>query len=341
MPATNQQVILRSRPEGVPGPEHFELIERPVPDIQPGQVLVRNLYLSVEPAMRGWVNAAPNYAPPVPVGDVMRAFAVGRVAASRHPDYREGGAVTGMFGWQGWAAVEAAQIDRKVDSGATAGLPLSTALGVLGLNGITAYFGLLDVGQPRAGDAVLVSTAAGSVGSAAGQIAKIAGCRAIGIAGGAAKAALCVEAFGYDDAIDYKAPGWEGRLEAALPAGVNVYFDNTAGPISDAAHALLAPRARIVVCGTASVSSWSPPPAGPRIERHILVKRARMAAVLAFDYRDRFEEAITRLAGWVRDGRLAYREEILDGIQQAPGSIQRLYRGENLGKLLIRVGEDA
>ena len=228
-----------------------------------------------------------------------------------------------------------------MDVGATAGLPLSTALGVLGLNGITAYFGLLEVGQPRAGDTVLVSTAAGSVGSAVGQIANIAGCRTVGIAGGAEKVALCTEAFGYAAAVDYKAPDWQPRLEAACPAGVDVYFDNTAGPVSDAAHALLAPRARIVVCGTASVPTWSPPPTGPRIERHILVKRARMAAVLAFDYRDRFDEAISRLAGWVRDGRLAYREEVLDGIQHAPGSIQRLYRGDNRGKLLIRVGEDA
>lgn len=332
----NRQVLLRERPVGIPQAHHFEVTAAPVPAAGPGQVLVRNAFLSVEPAMRGWVNDAPNYLPPVPEGSVMRSYAVGRVVESNHKGFKPGDAVTGMFGWQEWAAVPGSAIERTVDDG----LPISTALGVLGLNGITAYFGLLDVGEPRAGDTVVVSTAAGSVGSCAGQIAGIAGCRTVGIAGGPAKVALCREAFGYDAAVDYRAPDFAAQLAAACPDGVDVYFDNTAGPISDAVHALLAPRARVVVCGTASVSDWVPPPLGPRVERTVLVKRARIAAILAFDYKARYPEALARLARWVRDGRISYREDVLDGIEQAPGAIAGLYKGENMGKRLIRVGPE-
>lgn len=330
----NRQVLLRERPVGIPQAHQFELVTVAVPTPGPGQVLVRNAFLSVEPAMRGWVNDAPNYLPPVPVGSVMRSYAVGRVVESNHKGFKPGDAVTGMFGWQEWAAVPGGAIERKVEDG----LPISTALGVLGLNGITAYFGLLDVGEPRAGDTVVVSTAAGSVGSCVGQIAKVAGCRTVGIAGGPAKVALCRDAFGYDAAVDYRAADFAEQLAAACPDGVNVYFDNTAGSVSDAVYALLAPRARVVVCGTASVSDWVPPPLGPRIERTVLVKRARIAAILAFDHKARYPEALARLARWVRDGRISYREDVLDGIEQAPGAIAGLYKGENMGKRLIRVG---
>jgi NADPH-dependent curcumin reductase CurA len=209
---------------------------------------------------------------------------------------------------------------------------------VLGLNGITAYFGLLDLGAPRPGDTVVVSTAAGAVGSAVGQIARMMGCRTVGIAGGTIKTKLCREEFGYDEAIDYKSGDLAGQLAAACPRGVDVYFDNTAGAISDAVLARLAVGARIVICGTASVASWDPAPQGPRVERHLLVKRARMSGMLAFDYAHRFEEAIARLADWVRAGKLKYREEIRDGIENCPGAIAELYRGENLGKRLIRLG---
>lgn len=336
----NRQVRLASRPEGIPQAGHFAIAAEPVGDPGPGQVLVRNAYLSVDPAMRGWVNAAANYSAPVAVGAVMRSFAVGRVAASRDGRWREGDAVTGLFGWQEWALLEAGAIERAVDRGPTAGLPISTALGVLGLNGLTAYFGLLEVGQPRPGDTVLVSTAAGAVGSVVGQIARVAGCRTVGVAGGPAKVALCRDAFGYDAAIDYRADGWEDALAVACPEGVDVYFDNTAGRISDAALGLLRPGARVVICGTASVADWAPPPLGPRVERALLVKRARMQGFLAFDWRHRTDEALARLAPWVRDGRVQYREEILDGIERAPDAIAGLYRGENTGKRLIRVGPD-
>jgi hypothetical protein len=202
---------------------------------------------------------------------------------------------------------------------------------------VTAYFALLDVGRPRPGETVVVSTAAGSVGSAVGQIAKIGGCRTVGIAGGPVKTKLCTDAFGYDAAIDYKEPGLADALRTACPQGVNVYFDNTAGSISDTVLTQLASGARIVICGTASIANWDPPPAGPRVERHLLVKRAQMAGFLVFDYAHRYEEAVTQLAAWIREGRLAYREDILDGIEACPDAIASLYRGENLGKRLVRL----
>jgi len=328
------QVRLKSRPDGIPTPEHFEIVTAPLPPLGDGQILVRNDFLSVEPAMRGWVSAVANYSDPVGIGEVMRAFAAGEVVASRHPKFAEGDRVMGMFGWQNYAIVDAGAVTRKI---AEHDLPLSLSLGILGLNGITAYFGLLDVGRPRAGDTVVVSTAAGAVGSAVGQIAKIAGCRTIGIAGGPAKTKMCLDEFGYDAAIDYKAKDFEAALMQACGAGVNVYFDNTAGAISDAVLAKLALHARVVICGTAAVASWSPPPLGPRVERHLLVKRASMAGFIIFDYAPRYEEAIARLADWVRERKLRYREDIQDGIEACPGAIARLYRGDNLGKSLIRL----
>jgi NADPH-dependent curcumin reductase CurA len=332
---TNRQVRLKARPEGIPEAAHFEIVEAPAPEPAEGQFLVRNRFLSVEPAMRGWVSAVANYAKPVGIGEVMRAFAAGEVVASRHPGFAVGDKVVGMLGWQDFAVSDGASITRKVTE---ADLPLSAALGVLGLNGVTAYFALLDIGRPQPGDTVVVSTAAGAVGSCVGQIAKLKGCRTVGIAGGPEKVRLCREEFGYDAAIDYK---WVADLDAAIeeacPDGVDVYFDNTAGPISDAVLRHLDFRARIVVCGTASLASWDPWPQGPRVERHLLVKRARMEGFLLFDYQDRYAEATTELARWVRSGAIRYREDILDGIEQAPGAIAGLYRGENLGKRLIRL----
>jgi hypothetical protein len=330
----NRQVRLKSRPAGIPQADNFEIATAPVPDVGDKQVLVRNEYLSVEPAMRGWVSAVANYSTPVGIGEVMRSFSAGTVVASRHPDYREGDAVMGMLGWQDYAVSDGSSITRKVKEN---DLPLSLSLGVLGLNGVTAYFGLLDVGQPRPGDTVVVSTAAGAVGSAVGQIANLMGCRTVGLTGGPVKCKLCRDEFGYDEAIDYKAGALGDALAGACPRGVDVYFDNTAGSISDAVLPRLAMGARVVICGTASIASWDPPPTGPRVERYLLVKRARMAGLLIFDYQHRYEEAVGRLAEWVRTGRLRYREEIIDGIENCPGAIAELYRGENLGKRLVRL----
>ena len=333
----SRQVRLKSRPSGIPQAEHFEIVEVPVPEPSDGQVLVRNIYLSVDPAMRGWVGAAANYSDPVAVGAVMRSLAVGRVEESRNSDFHPGDYLTGMFGWQDYAVVDAGAIERKVGG---SGVPVSTSLGVLGLNGLTAYFALLDIGQPQAGETVVVSTAAGAVGSCVGQIAKIKGCRTVGIAGGPDKVRICREDFHFDAVADYKADDFESALDAACPEGVDVYFDNTAGSISDSIVRRLKVGARVVICGTASIASWEPPPQGPRIERHLLVKRARMQGFLIFDHVQRYPEALRELESWVRNGQICYREDILDGIEQAPGSIAGLYRGENLGKRLIRIALD-
>ena len=338
LPKVNRQVRLRARPTGIPQAEHFEITQVAMPGLRDGEFLVRNDYLSVDPAMRGWVSAAANYSEPVGIGEVMRSFAAGEVVASRHPGYAEGDQVMGLLGWQEYAVSDGGSITRKIKE---TDLPPSLSLGVLGLNGVTAYFGLLEIAKPSAGDTVVVSTAAGAVGSAAGQIAKIAGCRTVGIAGGPVKAELCRKLFGYDVAIDYKAnEDIERALTRSLPQGANVYFDNTAGPISDSVMRHLATGARIVICGTASVASWEPPPLGPRVERHLLVKRAHMQGFLVFDYKHRYEDAVLQLSQWVREGRLRYREDILDGIESCPGAIAGLYRGENLGKRLVRILRD-
>lgn len=333
-PISNRRVVLASRPDGIPQAEHFDIREAAVPELAQGELLVRNEYLSVEPAMRGWVNAVANYSDAVGIGEVMRAFSAGEVVASRHPRYAVGDHVMGMLGWQEYSVTDGAAIRRKVTE---PDLPLSLSLGVLGINGITAYFALNEVAQPRAGDTVVVSTAAGAVGSAVGQIAGLAGCRTIGIAGGAEKVRICLEEFGFDFAVDYKAPDFAQKLANACAGGVDIYHDNTGGPVSDAVLPHLARGARVVICGTASVASWDPWPSGPRPERHLLNKAARMQGFLVWDYEHRYEEAVARLAGWVRDGRLRYREDIVEGLEQAPGSIAELYEGRNAGKRLIRL----
>ena len=335
-PPVNRQVLLASRPDGIPQAEHFRIVETAIPTPGPGQVLVRNAYLSVDPAMRGWVGAVANYSEPVAIGAVMRSFAAGHVVASQAPAWPVGTPVTGMFGWQDYALVDAGAIERRIDE---PDLPISAALGVLGINGVTAHHGLLRLGEPKPGETVVVSTAAGAVGSCVGQIARLHGCRTVGIAGGPVKRALCLERFRYDAAVDYKAADFAERLAAACPRGVDVYFDNTAGPISDAVLTHLNVGARIVVCGTASVASWSPWPQGPRVERHLLVKRARMQGFVIFDHPEAAAPARADIARWIRTGDLRYVEEVLDGIERAPDAIAGLYRGENLGKRLIRLAE--
>ena len=334
LPSTRRKVILASRPVGIPQAEHFALAEEPLAQPAPGEFVVRNEYLSVDPAMRGWVNAAANYSDPVGIGETMRSFAAGTVIASRHPAYAEGDRVMGMLGWQDHAITDGRTIRRKVIED---DLPLSLSLGVLGLNGVTAYFALNEVGEPRPGDLVVVSTAAGAVGSAAGQIARLAGCRTLGIAGSDEKTRLCTDLFGYEAALNYRSPAFADDFARACASGVDVYFDNTSGAVSDAVLPHLARRARVVVCGTAAVASWVPWPQGPRVERHLLNKSARMQGFLIWDYEHRYEEAVTRLAAWVRSGALRYREEMLEGLASAPDAIAGLYRGDNLGKRLIRV----
>jgi NADPH-dependent curcumin reductase len=330
----NRQVLLIARPKGVAQAEHFAIRETPAPAPADGQILVRNNFLSVEPAMRGWIADTGNYSAAVELQSVMRALAVGEVVESRHADFLAGDVVTGWFGWQELAAVDASAVMRKI---VETDLPRSLALGVLGLNGVTALLALTLIGEPKPGDHVLVSTAAGSVGSAVGQIAKILGCRTVGIAGGAQKVAQCLNLFGYDAAIDYKTAGLAEALDAACLGGVQVYFDNTAGAISDAVYPRLAVGARVVICGTASIGSWDPWPTGPRVERHLLVKRARVQGFVIFDHIARYEASVATLAGWVRAGQLRYEEDILDGMESCPDALAGLYRGENKGKRLIRL----
>lgn len=333
---TNRQVTLVQRPSGIPQAEHFQIVQRPVRSPGPGEVLVRNVYLSVEPAMRGWVNAAANYSEPVAIGEVMRSFAVGRVLQSRDGSVPEGAWVTGLFGWQDYAVLPSASIERVIEE---RDLPMSTALGVMGINGVTAHYGLLQVGQPRAGETLVVSTAAGAVGSCVGQIGKLHGCRTVGITGGEIKRRLCLDTFGFHAALDYKAADFRERLAEACGDGVDVYFDNTAGEISDAVMGHLRPGARVVICGTASIARWDPAPKGPRVERALLVNRARMQGFVVFDHQDHYPRARRDLAQWLRQGQLRYLEDVLDGIEHAPDAIAGLYRGENLGKRLIRLTE--
>ena len=333
----NRQVRLKTRPRGIPQADDFEIVEADVPTPRASEVLVRNIYLSVDPAMRGWIVDKTGYSEPVAIGAVMRSFACARVVTSNSPDVREGEFVTGMFGWQDYAAVPASSVQRVV-TGSGAGL--SASLGILGLNGVTAYFGLLEIGQPKPGETVVVSTAAGSVGSCVGQIANIIGCRTVGIAGGEHKTRMCLDEFGFDAAIDYKSGNLDAAVASACPDGVDVYFDNTAGPVSDAVLRHLNLGARIVICGTASVQTWDPIPLGPRVERHLLVKRARMQGFVVFDFADRYDEAKSSLLEWIRAGKLHYREDVLDGLEQAPDAIAGLYRGENLGKRLIRIADE-
>lgn len=336
MPNTlNRKVTLSSRPVGIPQAGHFEIVAEQAPEPGPGEFLVRNRFLSVDPAMRGWVNAAQNYAEPVAIGEVMRSLAVGEVIASRDDDYAVGESLVGLFGWQELAVGTAKDVWFRLSPGDSSP---SASLGLLGLNGVTAYFCLLEIGRPKDGETVVVSTAAGSVGSAAGQIAGIKGCRAVGITGSDEKVRDCLDQFGYDAAINYKTtPDLSAALADACPDGVDVYFDNTAGAVSDAVYEHLNVGARCAICGTASVSSWDPWPGGPRIERHLLINRASVQGFLVFDYLDRIGEARQQLAAWLREGKLRYREDVLEGLEEAPGAIARLYAGENRGKLVIRL----
>jgi NADPH-dependent curcumin reductase len=330
----NRKVVLVNRPAGVAQASDFAVVERDDPDLAAGQIRLANAFLSVEPAMRGWIADAGNYAAPVAIGAVMRALAVGRVIESRSDRYREGELLQGWFGWQEQAVVDEDAVVRAVPDD---DLSPSLALGILGINGVTAYLAMTGIGQPVAGETVVVSTAAGSVGSAAGQIARLLGARTVGITGGAAKVRQCVERFGYEAAIDYRHDDVASRLSALCPDGIHVYYDNTAGAISDAVYPQLAQRARVVVCGTAAISQWDPWPQGPRVERHLLVKRARMEGFVIFDHMDRWDEAVARLSAWVRDGSLAYSEDILDGIDSCPDALAGLYRGENMGKRIVRL----
>jgi len=332
----NRRIILKQRATGLPGSEHFELVEDDAPEPEDGQVLVRNHFVSVDPAMKGWISEAKNYAS-VETGSTMRAFGVGEVIESRLPGLQPGDFVCGMTGWQDYGLADDSQpFFRKVDP---ADGPISTALGIFGISGLTAWFGLLDIGQPKSGETLVVSTAAGAVGSAVGQIGKIKGCRTVGIAGGPAKTALCKSEYGYDEAIDYKSESdLAGALKAACPDGIDIYYDNVGGATLDIVMTMLNVGARIVICGTAATESWLPPPQGPRLERAILVARAKVQGLIIFDYADRFPQALDDLRIWVNSGQLVWREDVVEGLENAPEALASLYQGVNMGRLIIRTG---
>ena len=335
MSGRNRQVWLKSHSTGVPTAENFDIREVALPTLDVDEFLVRNIFLSVDPTMRAWIAGSSPSFPRVEPGETMRAFSVGEVVESRNLNYAAGDKVMGIFGWQDYAAAKQSQVMRKVRE---PDLPLSTSLGVLGVTGLTAYFGMLDVCRPKLGETVVVTSAAGAVGSTAAQIAKIKGCRVVGVAGGREKVTRCIEEFSLDAAIDYKSePDLDTRLRVACPDGIDCFFDNTTGPVFDAVLRQINTHARIAICGTAAYANWVPWPEGPRPERHLLIKRAIMQGFMTLEFADRYEEAIADLAAWVRDGRVRYREDILQGIESALSSIDLLYRGKNSGKLIIRL----
>jgi NADPH-dependent curcumin reductase CurA len=331
---TNHQVRLAARPVGLPKATDWRFTEEPLPEPKDGEFLVRVEYISLDPAMRGWMNEGKSYIRPVAIGEVMRAGAGGTVIRSKHARFKEGDVVTGGFGVQEYAISDGKGVN-QVDT-RFVGLP--TYLGTLGMPGMTAYFGLLDIGKPQPGQTVVVSGAAGAVGSVVGQIARIKGCRAIGIAGGADKCKLLLDEFGFDAAIDYKHADVKAALKQHCPDGIDVYFDNVGGEILDAALARLARGARVVICGAISQYNSTTGMKGPANYMSLLVNRASMTGMVVFDYADRYGDAAREMAGWIAAGKLKAREDIVaGGIAAFPDALLKLFRGENTGKLVLRV----
>ncbi len=329
--------MLAARPTGFPSATDFRIEDAPVPGLEAGQFLVRIIYLSVDPYMRGRMRDAPSYAPPVPIGGVMTGGAVGEVIESRHPDYQPGDIVDGYFGWQQYAVSDGSEMVRKVDPALA---PISTALYALGMPGMTAYFGMLDIGRPRAGETVVVSGAAGAVGSLAGQIAKIQGCRVIGIAGSDEKVDHVIRDCGFDAAFNYKAVSdYQAKMAELCPDGIDVYFDNVGGAITDAVLMNIAVGARIVLCGQISQYNLAAPEMGPRLLFRLVIRQARMEGFLVFRYLDRYAEGIEQMARWIREGRIRYREDVAEGIDAAPAAFIGMLRGQNTGKQLVKISE--
>jgi NADPH-dependent curcumin reductase CurA len=330
----NRQIRLAARPHGDVKPTDWEHVTEPAREPGPGEFAARTRAISLDPAMRGWLDDRPSYLPPVGIGDVMRAGSVVEVTASNHPDFAPGDVVVGTFGVQEHV-VSDGRGATKVDANLA---PLPTFLGALGMTGLTAYFGLLDIGALKDGETVAVSGAAGAVGSMAGQIAKVKGCRVVGIAGGPEKCRLLTEELGFDAAIDYRAEDVRRALRKHAPDGIDVYFDNVGGDILDAALANLAMHARIPLCGGISQYNVAGAPQGPSNYLVLIAKRARMEGFLVFDYAARFPEALAELAGWISEGRIKVVEDVVRGtVDDFPDVLQRLFRGENTGKLVLEL----
>ena len=330
----NRRILLEARPVGLPKVTDFRLEKVPLPRPGADEFLVRTLYLSIDPYMRGRIDDKPSYAPPVPLGDVMIGGVVGEVVESNHPDFAPGDIVEGRIGWQAYGVSDGEGM-RKVDPGLA---PVSTALGILGMPGLTAYFGLLDICRPEAGETVVVSAASGAVGSVVGQIAKLKGCRVVGIAGGPIKTSYLTTELGFDAGVDYKsARNLSAEIAAACPDGVDIYFDNVGGAISDAVLDHLARGARIAICGTISQTSLVEPELGPRVQGKLMKAWALMRAFNVFQFTDRHPAALADLSAWLAEGKLTYREHVVEGLENAPQALIGMLQGENFGKLVVRV----
>lgn len=336
IPRSYRRVVLVRRPPGEPSETDFRVETVEMPSLGTNQVLVRNIYLSLDPYMRGRMRDAASYAAPVALGDVMPGGTVGEVVASNNPGFRVGEIVEERLGWQEYGLSTGAAL-RKIDPAIA---PISTANGVLGMPGMTAWFGLLEIGQPKPGETVVVSAASGAVGQVVGQLAKLAGCRVVGIAGGAAKCAFIIDELGFDAAVDYKANGFEDGLKAACPAGIDVYFDNVGGPVTDAVVPLLNFWSRIPLCGSISAYNAENPEMGPRILWPFVGRRVTLRGFIVSDFAPRFEPARRAMGELVRSGRLKYKEDIVQGIEMAPRAFIGLLRGENFGKLQVQLGAD-
>ena len=334
---TNRQYYLASRPHGEPNDSNVPARDVPVPEPAPGEVVLRNLYISLDPAIRGWMGDDPNYIEPIALGDAVRSSVIGRVVQSNNPDYAPGDVAMTMGGWERYTTVQGETLN-KLDE--RAGIPLSLFLGVLGPTGLTAYFGLLEVGKPKAGETVLVSAAAGAVGSVVGQIAKMQGCRVVGMAGSDDKCAWLRGELGFDAVINYKTCGdCEAAIRATCPEGVDVYFDNVGGEILDATLLCLNKFARVAVCGW--ISTYNVPDApGPTNLWQLVAESVTVQGFTVLDYLERFGEGIGQLAEWVMAGKLQYREEVVDGLDNILPTFLRLFDGSNQGKLVIRLPED-
>ena len=331
----NRQIILAARPDGNPKQSDFALREAAMPEPGAGQLLVRTLWLSLDPYMRLRIAEGGQYYPAVPLGDVMIGGGLSRVVESNHAGFAAGDYIEAYTGWQDYATVGGAEA-RKVDPALG---PLSTALGVLGMPGLTAYLGLIDVGAPEPGDTVVVSAAAGAVGAVVGQVARIAGCRAVGLAGSARKIAYLRDELGFDAAINYKAQEIGAALDAACPDGINVYFENVGGAVAEAVYPRLAKHARVVICGGVSQYNLKAPQTTVSNLQNILFTEARVGGFNIFSYEARYEDALGRLARWLAEGRLKYKEDVVDGLENAATAFLRFFDGETFGKLLVRVAE--
>lgn len=328
----NTQVILQSRPEGMAKASNFSIRNVPIPEIQEGEILIKIDYISLDPAMRGWMNAGTTYIKGVEIGAVMRAFSSGEIIASKHPDFKEGEYVEGLLGAQQYAISKGQGLSKRdLSKGKT-----SWHLGILGMPGMTAYFGLLERGKPQAGECVFVSGAAGIVGSTVGQIARIKGCKVVGTAGSAAKCKYLIEECGFDAAINYKTEDIGQALKKHCPNGIDIFYDNVGGPLLDTALANLARGARVVICGAISQYNQSSF-YGPKNYMKIVSARGVLTGIIVFDFIERYPEAVDQLSTWLKEGKMRTKEHIFEGIENFPAVLQKLFTGENFGKLLIKV----